>query len=120
MAPVHQGLSPTDPTQLTVEGRLRRAVGDHWLGLGQLEQASLRLPPRQCQLAGDLEQELHTPAYISDLEQAAGKAGLAPPPGGDRQAGIPLQPHGAIPGGGGGTVAVDARDRGRSGRRPGA
>ncbi len=73
------GVSPTEPTQLAVEGRLRRAVGDHWLGLGQLEQASLRLPPQQCQLAGGLEQELHTPAYGNDLEEAASRAGLAPP-----------------------------------------
>jgi soluble lytic murein transglycosylase len=74
-----RGVSPTEPRQLVVEGRLRRAVGDHWLGLGQLEQASLRLPPQHCQLAGELEQELHTPAYASDLEQAASGAGLAPP-----------------------------------------
>ena len=73
-----QGESPSDPSQLAVEGRLRRAVGDHWLGLGQLEQASLRLPPQQCQLAGDLEQDLHTPAYAKELEQAAQRAGLAP------------------------------------------
>jgi soluble lytic murein transglycosylase len=72
------GVSPTEPNQLVVEGRLRRAVGDHWLGLGQLEQASMRLPPQQCQLAGELEQELHTPAFGSELEQAASRAGLAP------------------------------------------
>jgi soluble lytic murein transglycosylase len=74
-----KGVSPTEPNQLAVEGRLRRAVGDHWLGLGQLEQASLRLPPQQCQLAGELEQELHTPAYGNELEQAASGAGLAAP-----------------------------------------
>jgi soluble lytic murein transglycosylase len=74
-----KGISPTEPTALAVEGRLRRAVGDHWLGLGQLEQASLRLPARQCQLASALERELHTPAYGSELEQAAGQAGLSAP-----------------------------------------
>jgi soluble lytic murein transglycosylase len=73
-----RGVSPTEPNRLAVEGRLRRAVGDHWLGLGQLEQASLRLPPQQCQLAADLDQELHTPAYGNELEQAASRAGLAP------------------------------------------
>jgi soluble lytic murein transglycosylase len=72
------GVSPSDPNQLVVEGRLRRAVGDHWMGLGQLEQASMRLPPQQCQLAGELEQELHTPAFGNELEQAANRAGLAP------------------------------------------
>ena len=74
-----KGVSPTEPSQLAVEGRLRRAVGDHWLGLGQLEQASLRLPAGQCQLAGDLERELHTPAYARELDQAAGRAGLSAP-----------------------------------------
>jgi soluble lytic murein transglycosylase len=74
-----KGISPTEPSALAVEGRLRRAVGDHWLGLGQLEQASLRLPARQCQLASELERELHTPAYASELEQAAGEAGLSAP-----------------------------------------
>jgi soluble lytic murein transglycosylase len=74
-----KGMSPSEPSQLVVEGRLRRAVGDHWLGLGQLEQASLRLPPQQCQLAGTLEEELHIPAYSPELAEAARGAGLAPP-----------------------------------------
>jgi soluble lytic murein transglycosylase len=73
-----EGVSPADPSQLVVEGRLRRAVGDHWLGLGQLEQASLRLPPEQCLLAGELEQELHVAAFAPELVAAARSADLAP------------------------------------------
>jgi soluble lytic murein transglycosylase len=74
-----QGISPSDPARLTVEGRLRRGVGDHWLGLGQLEQASLRLPPQQCLLAQTLERELHAPAHRKALEQASRAAALPSP-----------------------------------------
>jgi soluble lytic murein transglycosylase len=73
------GVSPTEPTELMVEGRLRRAVGDHWLGIGQLEQASLRLPPQQCARAKELDRALHAPAYSNELEQAARRTGLAAP-----------------------------------------
>jgi soluble lytic murein transglycosylase len=73
------GMSPTEPAELVVEGRLRRAVGDHWLGLGQLEQASLRLPPQQCARVKELERALHAPAYASELEQAARSTGLTAP-----------------------------------------
>ncbi len=74
-----QGISPSDPAGLTVEGRLRRGVGDHWLGLGQLERASLRLSPQQCLLAQTLERELHAPAHRSALEQASRVAALPSP-----------------------------------------
>lgn len=68
-----QGRPPQGPRDLLLEGRLRRAVGDHWIGLGQLEQASLRLPPAQCRLAAELESDLHAPAFGAALN-AAGRS----------------------------------------------
>jgi soluble lytic murein transglycosylase len=74
---VHKGgRDALSPQQLLVEGRLRRAVGDHWIGLGQLERASLRLPADQCGLARVLERELHTPAYGRELQAASQQAGV--------------------------------------------
>lgn len=73
-----RGSPPANPPELTWEGRLRRAVGDHWLGLGQLEQASLRVGPQACSLAAELERELHRPAYSAELNQA-GQAADVPP-----------------------------------------
>jgi soluble lytic murein transglycosylase len=66
-----QGRPPQGTQELLLEGRLRRAVGDHWIGLSQLEQASLRLPPAQCRLAAELETDLHAPAFRSELNTAA-------------------------------------------------
>ena len=67
-----RALPPRAPRELLLEGRLRRAVGDHWIGLGQLEQASLRLPPGQsCGLAQQLERSLQTPSFVAELERAA-------------------------------------------------
>ena len=70
------GSSQLSPPQLLVEGRLRRGVGDHWIGLGQLELASLRLTPAQCDLAPVLERELHTPAYARELQEASQQAAV--------------------------------------------
>lgn len=65
------------PQELLLEGRLRRGVGDHWIGLGQLEQASLRLPAGQsCGLAQQLERGLQTPSFVGELEQAATAAAV--------------------------------------------
>ena len=65
------------PQDLLLEGRLRRAVGDHWIGLGQLEQASLRLPAGQsCGMAQQLERSLQTPSFVAELEQAATAAAV--------------------------------------------
>jgi soluble lytic murein transglycosylase len=58
------------------EGRLRRAVGDHWLGLGRLEQASLRLPPQECGWARVLERELHRVAFGEELTAAGEEAAV--------------------------------------------
>ena len=41
------------------------------MGLGQLEQASLRLPAGQCPQSLNLEQSLHEPAFTAELNQAA-------------------------------------------------
>ncbi len=68
---------PRAPEELVLEGRLRRAVGDHWIGLGQLEQASLRLPTNQaCGLGRVLASSLQTASFVAELEQAAAEAGL--------------------------------------------
>ena len=56
--PAPQTQSPS-PQALITEGRLRRAVGDHWLGLGRLEQASLRLPANSCADVRELEASQH-------------------------------------------------------------
>ncbi|MEB3265324.1 MAG: transglycosylase SLT domain-containing protein [Cyanobacteriota bacterium] len=61
--------------ELLVEGRLRQGVGDDWTGLGQLELASLRLDPRQCQRHALLERQLHPTRYgetFRPVEQAEG------------------------------------------------
>jgi soluble lytic murein transglycosylase len=65
-----------DPLAQILEGRLRRGVGDHWLGLGRLEQASLRLPARDCNWAQVLERELHAPAYAEELNAAGAEAAV--------------------------------------------
>ncbi|MCP9927354.1 transglycosylase SLT domain-containing protein [Cyanobium sp. CH-040] len=66
-----------DPLEQIHEGRLRRAVGDNWLGLGRLEQASLRLPAGRCPWTRVLERELHSPDFISELN-AAGREAAVP------------------------------------------
>lgn len=70
------GSTPSAAAELVVEGRLRRSVGDDWLGLGLLEQASLRLPAQACALAVTLERELHSASYRAELEAAARTAAL--------------------------------------------
>ena len=72
------GKAPETPRQLIVEGRLRRGVGDHWIGLGQLEQAELRLPPGDCKLTAALQASLAAVPMAADLERAGRGAGLAP------------------------------------------
>ena len=63
---------------LQLEGRLRSAVGDDWIGLGQLEQASLQLPKGSCRQQADLEWQLHPLRYGELFRQAAAGAGLDP------------------------------------------
>ncbi|MCU0528322.1 MAG: lytic transglycosylase domain-containing protein [Cyanobium sp. Prado107] len=68
--------SGEDPLEQIHEGRLRRAVGDHWLGLGRLEQASLRLPAGRCPWTRVLERELHSPDFIAELNEAGREAAV--------------------------------------------
>ena len=72
------GRPPQTAQDLRLEGRLRSAVGDDWIGLGQLEQASLRLPKGSCQLQVALEAELNPLRYGELFSQAAAAAGLDP------------------------------------------
>jgi soluble lytic murein transglycosylase len=65
------GRPPQGSAALLVEGRLRQGVGDDWTGLGQLEQASLRLRPDQCALLPQLERSLHPWRFRSEFVAAA-------------------------------------------------
>ena len=65
------GRPPQQAAELLVEGRLRRGVGDSWIGLGQLEEASLRLSPQQCQQRPQLAQAQANPRFSSLLTTAA-------------------------------------------------
>jgi soluble lytic murein transglycosylase len=58
------------PQQLVLESRLRRGVGDHWTGLGQLEEASLRAPSSDCALQVELTRLRSEPAFTDVLDQA--------------------------------------------------
>ena len=72
------GQPPQTPRDLALEGRLRSAVGDDWIGLGQLEQASLRLPKGSCRQQNQLDRQLHPERYGALFRQAAAAAGLDP------------------------------------------
>ena len=65
------GRPPQQAPDLLLEGRLRQGVGDSWIGLGQLEEASLRLSPQQCQQRRQLAQAQATPRFTSLLGTAA-------------------------------------------------
>ena len=65
------GRPPQQAADLLLEGRLRQGVGDSWIGLGQLEEASLRLSPQQCQQRHQLAQAQATPRFTSLLASAA-------------------------------------------------
>jgi len=62
---------PRQAAELLVEGRLRQGVGDDWTGLGQLEQASLRLRPDQCALLPQLERSLHPQRFLEAFRPVA-------------------------------------------------
>ena len=70
------GQPPASGDQLLVEGRLRRGINDHWLGLGQLEQAQLRLPAAQCRQQRQLEASLREVPLAPVLERAAAASGV--------------------------------------------
>ena len=69
--------TPEGSRDLLLEGRLRQGVGDDWTGLGQLEQASLRLPPERCDLMPQLERSLHPLRFESAFRQAAAQENLS-------------------------------------------
>ena len=68
---------PEDSQDLLLEGRLRQGVGDDWTGLGQLEQASLRLPPERCALMPQLERSLHPLRFENAFRNAATQENLS-------------------------------------------
>ena len=70
------GRSPQGAEQLLLEGRLRTGIGDDWTGLGQLEQAGLRLPQPGCQLQWQREQQQHPRRFQQELGQAAASTGI--------------------------------------------
>ena len=70
---------PRASGDLLVEGRLRQGVGDDWTGLGQLEQAALRLPPDQCARLPMLERSLHPHRYLEAFAPVARQQDLALP-----------------------------------------
>lgn len=70
------GQPPDTGEQLLVEGRLRRGIDDHWLGLGQLEQAQLRLGGVQCQQRQLLESSLREVPLAPVFEGAAQHSGV--------------------------------------------
>ena len=70
------GQMPANGSQLLVEGRLRRGINDQWLGLGQLEQAQLRLPASRCRQQRQLETSLREVPLAPVFEQASAKSGV--------------------------------------------
>ncbi len=69
--------APEDSRELLLEGRLRQGVGDDWTGLGQLEQASLVLPPERCELMPQLERSLHPRRFEEAFRPAADDENLS-------------------------------------------
>jgi soluble lytic murein transglycosylase len=73
-----RGQPPTGPQQLALEGLLRTGIGDDWTGLGQLEQASLRLPQGACAQHWQLEQDLHPRRFAAVFERAGAQERVDP------------------------------------------
>jgi soluble lytic murein transglycosylase len=69
---------PVTPEHLILEGRLRQGVGDDWMGLAQLEQASLLWVGARCPAALPLERSLHPVRHGPVFSEAAAAAGLDP------------------------------------------
>ena len=69
--------APQDPDALWIEGQLRLAVMDPWMGLEQLDAASWNRPASEGQLL-DLEQVRHPIFYARILADAAQRHGLDP------------------------------------------
>jgi soluble lytic murein transglycosylase len=69
--------APERSPELLLEGRLRQGVGDDWTGLGQLERASLILPPERCDLMPQLERSLHPRRFVEAFAPAARRQRLS-------------------------------------------
>jgi soluble lytic murein transglycosylase len=69
--------APERSPELLLEGRLRQGVGDDWTGLGQLERASLILPPERCDLMPQLERSLHPRRFVEVFAPAAQRQRLS-------------------------------------------
>ena len=72
------GRNPQGPSELLVEGRLRTAIGDDWIGLGQLDQANLRLPASSCAAQWRRERQLNPRRFTAAFNSAAARAGVEP------------------------------------------
>ena len=70
------GRPPLGAPQLLLEGRLRTGIGDDWTGLGQLEQAGLRLPQPGCYRQWQREQQQHPRRFQAELGAAASATGI--------------------------------------------
>jgi soluble lytic murein transglycosylase len=73
-----RGQPASGAQQLALEGRLRTGIGDDWTGLGQLEQASLRLPQGSCPQQWQLEQDLHPRRFAAVFERAGAQERVDP------------------------------------------
>jgi soluble lytic murein transglycosylase len=71
-----RGQAPQGAQQLLLEGRLRTAIGDDWTGLGQLEQANLRLEQTSCAEQWQRELQQHPRRFGQAFGQAAAAHGL--------------------------------------------
>ena len=71
-----RGQAPQGAEQLLVEGRLRTAIGDDWTGLGQLEQANLRLAQTSCRAQWQREVQQHPRRFPEAFGRAAAANGL--------------------------------------------
>lgn len=72
------GRAPQGPEELLVEGRLRTAIGDDWIGLGQLDQAVLRLPADTCIRQWQRERQLQPRRFPAAFSSAARAEGVEP------------------------------------------
>ena len=72
------GQPPQTAAALQTEGRLRTAIGDDWTGLGQLEQASLRLEQTSCSGQWLREQQQHPRRFQPAFAAAAQASTLDP------------------------------------------
>ncbi|WP_409995720.1 transglycosylase SLT domain-containing protein [Cyanobium sp. HWJ4-Hawea] len=71
------GQAPQRAQELLLEGRLRQGAGDDWIGLGQLEQAGLKLQPHQCNARSQLLNAQRRPRFVEIFNPVAERHGLA-------------------------------------------